>query len=53
MCMLKSIHELWHEHQQMIVVLVTKLMKTELVSVAAIANWIFSEEMIRDFTRFV
>lgn len=50
--MLKSIHDLWHERQQMIVVLVTKMMKTDLISVAAIANWIFSEDMIRDFTRY-
>lgn len=49
---LKSLYELWHNHQQMIVVLVSKMMRTNLLSVAAVANWIFSDEMMKDFTRF-
>ncbi|KAF6025461.1 NCBP1 [Bugula neritina] len=51
-CILKSMYDLWSDHQQMMLVLVNKMMKTNLLSVSAVANWIFSEEMMRDFTRF-
>ena len=53
MCILKSMYDLWSDHQQMVVVLINKMMKTNLLKVSAVANWIFSEEMIRDFTRCV
>ena len=46
-------YDLWSDHQQMVVVLINKMMKTNLLKVSAVANWIFSEEMIRDFTRCV
>lgn len=52
LCILKSMYDLWSDHQQMILVLVNKLMKTNLLKVSAVANWVFSEEMMRDFTRF-
>lgn len=52
MCILKSMYDLWSDHQQMVVVLINKMMKTNLLKVSAVANWIFSEEMIRDFTRY-
>ena len=37
----------------MVLVLVNKMMKTKILKVSAVANWVFSEEMMRDFTRFV
>ncbi|XP_067934445.1 nuclear cap-binding protein subunit 1-like [Watersipora subatra] len=52
LCILKSMYELWSDHQQMLLVLINKMMQTKLLKVSAVANWIFSEEMMRDFTRF-
>ena len=51
LCILNSLYHLWSDHQQMVLVLVNKMMKTKLLKVANVANWIFSEEMMRDFTR--
>lgn len=36
----------------MIAVLVDKMIRTQIVDCAAVANWIFSSELSRDFTRF-
>ena len=33
------------------VVLVDKLLKTQIIECAAVANWIFSKEMMADFTK--
>lgn len=52
LCILKSLYELWSDHQQMVLVIVNKMMKTNLLKVSAVANWVFSEEMMRDFTRW-
>lgn len=52
MCILKSIFELWHNHQQMICVLVDKLLKIEIVECCAVANWIFSKDMAPEFNKF-
>lgn len=43
--------ELWHHHQQMMVVLVDKMLKTQIVECSAVANWIFSKEMVGEFTK--
>ncbi|KAL7988540.1 hypothetical protein Chor_007459 [Crotalus horridus] len=37
---------------QMIAVLVDKMIRTQIVDCAAVANWIFSPELSHDFTRF-
>ncbi|KAK2168200.1 hypothetical protein LSH36_19g01045 [Paralvinella palmiformis] len=49
-CLLKSLYELHKDHQQLIVVLIDKLLKTQIVECSAVANWIFSDEMMQDFT---
>jgi len=48
---LKSVFELWKTHQQMMVVLVDKMLKTQIVECAAVANWLFSREMLSEFTK--
>ena len=48
---LRSLFELWKTHQQMMVVLVDKLLKTQIVECSAVANWIFSKEMVSEFTK--
>jgi len=51
-CMLKVMYECWKHNQQMMVVLVDKLLRTEVVDCASVANWLFSFEMQHDFTSF-
>ena len=48
---LRALFELWRNHQQMMVVLVDKLLKTQIVECAAVANWLFSKEMVSEFTK--
>ena len=48
---LRSLFELWKTHQQMMVVLVDKMLKTQIVECSAVANWIFSKEMVSEFTK--
>lgn len=50
-CVLRNMFELWHNHQQMMVVLVDKMLKTQIVECSAVANWIFSKEMVGEFTK--
>uniref|UniRef100_A0A2P2I8S7 Nuclear cap-binding protein subunit 1 n=3 Tax=Hirondellea gigas TaxID=1518452 RepID=A0A2P2I8S7_9CRUS len=51
MLVLKEMHSLWSSHQQMMVVLIDKFLRTKVVQCATVANWIFSKEMTEDFTR--
>lgn len=36
---------------QMIAVLVDKMIRTQIVDCAAVANWLFSQDMAHEFTR--
>ena len=38
---------------QMMVVLVDKLLRTEVVDCSSVANWLFSFEMQHEFTRYI
>ena len=35
----------------MLVVLIDKMLKTQIVECAAVANWVFSKEMVPEFTK--
>ncbi|XP_064193608.1 nuclear cap-binding protein subunit 1 isoform X3 [Anguilla rostrata] len=48
---LRVVYEAWRNHPQMIAVLVDKMIRTQIVDCAAVANWIFSPDMAHDFTR--
>ncbi|MCI4381645.1 hypothetical protein PGIGA_G00254480 [Pangasianodon gigas] len=48
---LRVVYEAWKNHPQMISVLVDKMIRTQIVDCAAVANWIFSPDMAHDFTR--
>lgn len=43
--------ELWVDHQQMMVVIVDKLLKVQIVECSAVATWVFSKEMVGEFTK--
>ncbi|XP_034454976.1 nuclear cap-binding protein subunit 1 isoform X2 [Hippoglossus hippoglossus] len=49
--MLKVVYEAWVNHPQMIAVLVDKMIRTQIVDCAAVANWLFSQDMAHEFTR--
>ncbi|XP_059175429.1 nuclear cap-binding protein subunit 1-A-like [Physella acuta] len=51
-CLLKVLYETWKNNQQIMVVLVDKLLRTEVVECSSVANWLFSFEMQHDFTSF-
>lgn len=48
---LKVVYEVWRNHPQMIAVLVDKMVRTQIVDCAAVANWLFSQDMAHEFTR--
>ncbi|CAL4099178.1 unnamed protein product [Meganyctiphanes norvegica] len=51
MVLLREMYEVWAKHQQMLVMLTDKLLRSHIASCATVANWIFSKEMQHDFTR--
>ncbi|XP_017470240.1 PREDICTED: nuclear cap-binding protein subunit 1 [Rhagoletis zephyria] len=50
-CILHNVYELWQNHQQMMVVIIDKLLKLQIVDCSAVATWIFSKEMTGEFTK--
>ncbi|GCB60473.1 nuclear cap-binding protein subunit 1 [Scyliorhinus torazame] len=48
---LRVMFDVWKCHPQMMAMLVDKMIRTQIVDCAAVANWIFSSEMAHDFTR--
>ncbi|TNN67119.1 Nuclear cap-binding protein subunit 1 [Liparis tanakae] len=48
---LKVVYEAWRNHPQMIAVLVDKMIRTQIVDCAAVANWLFSQDMAHEFSR--
>lgn len=51
LCMLKTMFEIWKSHEQLMEVLVTKLLKANIISYTAIANFVFSKEMYSDLMK--
>ncbi|XP_014674181.1 PREDICTED: nuclear cap-binding protein subunit 1-like [Priapulus caudatus] len=49
---LRSMYDVWRNHQQMMVVLVDKFLKTQIVECSAVANWLFAKDMAPDLTKF-
>lgn len=49
---LKALHDVWRNHQQMMVVMVDKMLKTQIVECSSVASWIFSSEMSSELTSF-
>ncbi|KAK3584715.1 hypothetical protein CHS0354_036492 [Potamilus streckersoni] len=50
--LLRTLFEVWKTHEQMMVVLIDKLLKTQIVDCSAVASWLFSNEMSTEFTKF-
>lgn len=50
-CILDNVFELFHDHQQMVIVIVDKLLKTQIVECSTVATWIFSKKMGGEFTK--
>lgn len=50
-CVLRNLFELWRSHHQRMVILVDKMLKTQVIECAAVANWLFSKDMVGDFTK--
>lgn len=51
-CILNTIQEVWSTHQQLIVVLCEKLMKSEVLQYSSVAIWIFSKANSDEFMEF-
>lgn len=49
--MLRKLKEIWQNHEQMIFVLVDKMLRTQIVTCPAVVNWLFSPHMADDFTK--
>ena len=51
MLVLRELKDVWDSHQQMMVMMVDKYLRTQIVQCAAVANWIFSKDMLPEFTK--
>ncbi|XP_077870446.1 nuclear cap-binding protein subunit 1 [Saccoglossus kowalevskii] len=51
MYMLGKVYEIWQNHHQMMGVLIDKMLRTQIVDCASVANFLFSKDMENDFTR--
>lgn len=49
LCALQCVYELWSSHPQMLIVLVDKMLRMQIVECPSVINWIFSKEMADDF----
>lgn len=49
---LNAIMDVWASHQQLIVILIDKLMKSEVLSYSAVAIWIFTKANSGEFMKF-
>jgi len=48
---LQVVKDAWQRHNQMVVVLVEKMLRLQIVDCVSVVQWIFSNEMAADFTR--
>jgi len=48
---LRITKQVWKNHPQMLMVLVDKMLKVEIVDCSSVAKWLFSPDMAPDFTR--
>ncbi|KAI1301384.1 Nuclear cap-binding protein subunit 1 [Halotydeus destructor] len=48
--LLHTIHQVWKNHQQLIVVLIDKLVKAEILESGNVVNWVFSSAMAPEIT---
>ncbi|CAD5115921.1 DgyrCDS4852 [Dimorphilus gyrociliatus] len=52
LCILNAVHNLWRNNEQMISLIIDKLVKIQIIDATTITSWIFSEEMEANFTCF-
>ena len=50
--LLQILFDMWRDHPQMLVVLVDKCIRAQIVDTGSVARWIFSPEMANYFHRF-
>lgn len=50
---LREMFEVWEHHHQMMVMLSDKFLRTQIVSCASVANFIFSKELTPEFSKLV
>ncbi|CAG5088532.1 Oidioi.mRNA.OKI2018_I69.PAR.g11876.t2.cds [Oikopleura dioica] len=50
--LLQILYDMWKDHPQMIVVLIDKCIRAQIVDPASVAQWIFSVEMSSNFQRY-
>ncbi|CAG2117113.1 unnamed protein product, partial [Medioppia subpectinata] len=48
---LSTIFEVWRKHQQLLVILISKLLKSEVIECSSVANWLFSKENSSEFMK--